>query len=119
MQRNLRQLLLLLLLLPLLEPLQAYVHPKSSTALQLPVVAVPAETQHCYSKCLPTAVAPVAADIATDPVHAAPRAVISPPAASAKSAHRRLNQGCASWIERGVPTADATLVVAASVDAMH
>ena len=45
MQRNLRQLLLLLLLPPLLEPLQAYVHPKSNAALQLPVVAVPAETQ--------------------------------------------------------------------------
>ena len=43
-------------------------HRNSNTPLQLPVAAVPADAQHCYSKFLAAAAAPVAVDIAADPV---------------------------------------------------
>ena len=70
--RCLRRLLLLLLLL-LLEPI--VFQPQRT---QLPVAAVPADAQHRYSKSLAATAAPVSADIAADPVHAAPPAAMSP-----------------------------------------
>ena len=43
-----------------------------------PAAAVPADAQPYYSEFLAAAAAPVAADIAADPVHAAPPAAMSP-----------------------------------------
>jgi len=70
--RRLHRLLLLLLLL-LLEPI--VFQPQRT---QLPVAAVSADAQHRYSKSLAVAATPVAADIAADPVHAAPSVAMSP-----------------------------------------
>ena len=43
-----------------------------------PAAAVPAEAQHCYSEFRVAVVVPVAAEIAADPVYAAPPAAKSP-----------------------------------------
>ena len=67
--RCLRRLLLLLLLEPIVFQPQR---------TQLPVAAVPADAQHRHSKPLAVAATPVAADIAADPVHAAPPPAMSP-----------------------------------------
>ena len=50
-------------------------HRNSNTPMQLPVAAVPADAYRCHSKFL---AAPVAADVAADPVHAAPPSAMSP-----------------------------------------
>jgi len=64
--RCLRRLLLLLLLEPIVFQPQR---------TKLPVAAVPADAYRCHSKFL---AAPVAADVAADPVHAALPAAMSP-----------------------------------------
>jgi len=88
-QRSLGRLLLLLSLL--LEPIVLQPHRTEIPTLpcSLPVAAVPDDAHRCHSEFLAAAVAPVAADIAADPVHAAPPAAKSLPAASAAAAHRR------------------------------
>ena len=53
-------------------------HRNSNTSLQLPIAAVPADAYRCYSTFLAAAAAPVAADVAADPVHAAPPAAMAP-----------------------------------------
>ena len=76
-----RRLHRLLLLLPLLlEPivLQPQLTEIPTLPCSLPVAAVPADAHRCHSEFLDVAAAPVAADVAADPVHAAPPAAMSP-----------------------------------------
>ena len=77
-QRGLGGLLLLLSLL--LEPivLQPQLTEIPTLPCSLPVAAVPADAHRCHSEFLAAAAALVAADIAADPVHAAPPAAMSP-----------------------------------------